>query len=360
MPSFRKLPSGKWQVRWKEPDGHGGWVERSTTVTSIKARDIVYAAVKLCEETGQRYEPERSVVHVPLLGEAVSAYVVDRARSCTPRTLANDKNAFKLFARFLDQKYARTVTIADLSRDMLSSFYDFLFVGVNGERDAYTKQRIVNKVEAAWRWLFDTEWHALVPRPKTIPMLVEPDADVVAATFDEMARCVRACVSEGPRRLATILYFTGVRTGMGEAIEWSALDEERGTLTVPPQKGLPGYTIPLSPHFLAELATWPRESPLMCGWSVVDQTVRTRLNEAWARAKVRRAVWEGSPGQAFRVGLTSSLMEAGVHKEIAEVYVGRSIEGARARYADLARVPFGPVLAAIPPINVVVTMKERA
>lgn len=363
MASIRELKSGKHQVRWREPDGAGGVAEPSKSFTNKKDALALLAVVTRCEELGIAYE-DAPVVRVPLIGEGVSAYQATLARSLMPLTIERYKSAYAAFADFLDDEYdGGDVTVAMLSIDMLGRFYDWLKVGRHdADRGAYTKQRIVNKIEGAWAWLDRNEWHPSVPRAKTIDMLVEADDAVEAPTFDEMGACVRACVSEGPRRVATILYYTGVRTSIAETIPGTAFNLAAGTMKVPPQKGLPGYVIPLSPYFLGELRTWEMGAGPACAWDVVNQTTRSRLNEAWARAKVRKEAWEGSPGRAFRRGLTTGLCVLGADKEKAELYVGRGAEGARKRYLHVGALPFEPIAALIPRIEsgTVLALKERA
>lgn len=344
MADSRKLPSGKWQVRWREPGGR-----RAKSVSTIRTRDKLLAAVVKCEELGVSYRPEPEAAAPPAITDGMSAFILDLKRSRKPKTVANYDYAVDAFSDFLDAVYADVVSVDELSRDMLARFYDWLLLGRHKHaRSLDTKKRIVEKIEAAWQWLFDTEWSPLVPRPRTIEMSRDAEKTVHAPSFVEMAACVNACVSEGPRRLATILYFTGLRTSQALTLEWDAVDVERGVMTVAPHKGGAGRVIPLSRHFLAVLATWGVREGRVCGWSVGHTLAERRLNEAWKRAGVRAEAWERAPGKAFRRGVTTGLRVLGADKELAELYVGRDVEGARARYLDLGAVPFEPVARLIP------------
>lgn len=353
MASFRKLPSGKWQVRWRDPDGH----PRAKSTTTQKARDLLYLDVTRCEELGQTYESDAREVARPRIDDAMIAFIADLKRSMEPLTVDRYETAVALFGDFLAATDNADITVDALSRDLLAGFYDWLTATKTRSLD--TRHRYVENIRRAWLWLYDNEWNKYVPPPRRLSMKRDIEQAVAAPTFEEMAACVRNCVSEGPRRLATILYFTGLRTSQAETLLWDVIDVKRGTMKVAPHKGLPGRIIPLSPHFVAELKTWERTSERVTGWSVTSKVVRQRLSEAWARAEVRSSVWEDAPGKAFRRGLTSGLKQLGADKETAELYVGRAVEGARARYLDLGIVPFLPIANLIPAIEAGVVLKGK-
>lgn len=284
------------------------------------------------------------------------AVAVDFERSRSPATVRQYRMAFAQFLDFLDEDGRAGATVADLSRDMLSGFYAHLGRGRHGHaRSSDTRRRLVEKIEAAWRWLFDEEWHPSVPRPRTIDMPREVRAPVVAPTFDEMAACVLACVSEGPRRLATVLYYTGVRVDQAMALDWSQVDLDRALLTLPPHKGLPGRIVPMSPHLVDELARWGRREGQVLGWLVTRIVRERRLAEAWARAGVREAAWTGvhrrHQSHAFRRGLVTGLHHLGAVPEDVEVFVGHSVKGSRAHYREVDPEHLRTVAALVPPIR---------
>lgn len=358
MASIRNLKRGKkpWQVRWREPgldkEGKPAIIQRGDTFSTRDVAEIHFRRVRKCEELGTAFVPEHERDPVPSIGAGVNAYATDLERTLEPLTIERYKSALKLFARFLDESYDGLVTIDRLSEDMLKAFYDWLAVGLHKKRRAlYTKERIVEKVQGAWAWLFDKEWSEHVPRPRKIDMKKKQPLPVRAPTFEEMARCVKACTSEGPRRLATILYYLGVRTDQARTMTWDLVDLDAGLITIPPHKGLPGRVIPMSPFLAAELARWGTREGAICGWARVHQLVERRLNEAWRRAGIRPSVWTRAPGKAFRRGLTTGLAKLGVERERAELYVGRAVEGARVHYLDVGALPLEDVAAKIPSIE---------
>lgn len=353
MASIRSL-NNKHQVRWRDPPWAGGQ-EHGRSFTNRKDAVAHLAIVQGFEERGEQFTDARQAPP-PRIDDAMIAFLAAAPRAKAVITIVRYKTATALFGDFLADEDMEDATVDALSLDLLGAFYDWL--SETGDRSLDTMHRYVENIRRAWAWLYDTEWHPLVPRPKKLEMARDQPEEVRAPTFIEAAACVRSCVSEGPRRLATVLFYTGLRTSQAERLCWERIDLEAGTMNVAPHKGLPGRIIPLSPHFVAELKTWRAELPeelaagaRVTGWVVADQTTRTRLREAWERAGVREALWSGSPGRAFRRALTSGLKQLGADKETAELYVGRSVEGARKRYLDLGSVPFEPIARLIPSIE---------
>lgn len=342
----------KWRVRWVEPGPDGRRRQRSRVVTTAKTRDKLLKDVEQCEELGVRYEPAAAGRAVPAIGDAMTAFVTDIARIRAPGTIKLYVEATASFCDYLDEAGQGFAAVADLSRDMLAGFYSALEHGKHGKtRSADTKRRIVERIEAAWRWLFDTEWDPAVPRPKTIEMPSSPAKAVRAPTWDEMAACVHACVSEGPRRLTTLLYFTGVRVGHALDLTWDAVDLERAVITWAPHKGLPGFLQPMSPHLVAAMKGWGTREGHVITWRPTRQVRERVIAEAWARAGVRAEVWQRRQDHAFRKGITSNLAAAGVQAELAEGFVGHAVRGARAHYLDKGFLPLCGVAEAIPPLT---------
>lgn len=339
MASYRKLRSGKWQVRWHEPGG----IERSRAVPTSRLRDELLRAVTRCEALGIRYEPApRS--GAPEIGDAMNAYVEHLQVVRAPETVRQYRFALAMFAEWLAASGLPS-TVADLSRDMLVGWYAHLAAS---KRAAITKKRLVMKVEKAWRWLFDEEWHPTVPRPRVLGLSKPARGAVVAPSWAEMAACVSACVSEGPRRLATLLYYTGERVGALWALDWSAVDFDAGTIAMPPNKGLPGRLVPMGRALAAELATWGRREGRVVAWSVVRQLRDRVLREAWKRAGVREVVWRQRPAHAFRRGVITGLKARGVDREVAEVFVGHAVAGTRGHYLDVSTLPLREAADAVP------------
>lgn len=141
-----------------------------------------------------------------------------------------------------------------------------------------------------------------------------------------------ACLSEGPRRLATLLYYTGVRVEQAFAATWDQVDLDRAVWALPPHKGLPGRVVPLSKALVEELTGWGIRQGQLVSWPVSRIVRDRRLAEAWARAGVRPVVWERRQAHAFRRGLVSGLDALGAPMEDVELLVGHAVRGSRAHY----------------------------
>lgn len=352
MASYRKLGAGRWQVRWVEPGDDGQRAQRSRVVSTAEARDELLREVQRAEDLKRRYEPTAQRSAIPPIGDGMTAFVEDVRRTRAPGTVKNYVEALAAFCDYLADAGLGHATVADLSRDMLTGFYVALDKGRHDRRRSLvTKRRMVEKVESAWKWLFDVEWHAAVPRPKRIDMPKEPAAIVEAPTWEEMDACVMACVSEGPRRLTMLMRYTGLRVGQVLALTWADVDLERRTLKVAPHKGLPGFLQPMSPHLAAELATWGTREGQLVTWRVARVRRELVVSEAWARAGVRESVWRRRPDHAFRRGVVSGLARLGVEREAAELWIGHAVAGVRAHYLDRQAVALRAVADAIPRIS---------
>lgn len=352
MASHRKLGPGRWQVRWVEPDDNGQRVQRSRVVSTAEARDELLRAVQLAEDLGRRYEPEPPRRAIPAIGDSMMAFLDDVRRVRAPGTLQTYKEAIIGFLEYLHESGQGHATVADFNREWLTGYYAHLEFGRHvAKRSATTKRRIVEKVELAWRWLFDTEWHEAVPRPKRIEMPRSASPAVQAPTWEEMDAAVKACRHEGPLRLTTLLRYTGLRVGQALALTWADVDLERAMLTIAPHKGLPGFIQPMSPHLVEELGKWGTREGHVITWRPVRQYRERAVAAAWADAGVREVVWKRRQDQAFRRGVVSGLAREGVDREAAELFVGHAIGGVRAHYLDREALPLRTAAAAIPRIG---------
>ncbi len=156
--------------------------------------------------------------------------------------------------------------------------------------------------------------------------------------------CIAAVKTPWIAQLLTFLRFTGLRVGETMLLRWSDLTPdrpglERGLLTIEPgiTKNKRGRIIPVSPHLLDQLATWPRG-----GACVIpsppgsrDRARQPRPREvalAWQEAGVAERVWLGSPHHAFRKGFKSGLLRAGAPPDAVDHLQGHVISGSRGRY----------------------------
>jgi len=269
-----------------------------------------------------------------------------------------------LFERFLssnvgpaDQLYPEV-----LSKRLLAEFYDDLATGgLHGRpRKQSTQRKIVEVVQLAWAWAYDDDTLGDdVPRPRRLRMPRDEGRLTVAPTWDEMDRCIHQCRG-WQKDLTTILRFTGLRVQQAMSLKWTDFDLETGVLSIRGELGKSrqerrGRVIPVSPHLVQLLATWPRRSEWVVQSSRSMGGSRERMarardvGRAWARAGVREAAWK-QPHHCFRKGFISELKRAGADTDAVEYLVGHSL-GLRGVYTDPDALPLRKAVGEIPALR---------
>lgn len=367
MSSTRRLRSGRYQVRWRNPDRS---VAARTFTTKGDAKEHERVTQR-CEELGLWWKPEEKPAAVPWFGDGVTAFMKRLEETHAASTVRQYRDGLTMAADALDASGFGEMTVGDISIEHLRIFRAWLEDRATARRTSGrapdTIRRLVEKLEACWAWLFETEFHPAVPRPRSLELPKAPLQPVRAPTFEEMARCVLATRGEY-RRLTTVAYFTGLRISQVLGLDWSLVDFEHELLTVPghlckTERERAGRIIPLSPHLISELATWGERVGPIVTISVTRQARERAVHAAWRAAGVRDEIHKQRPDHAFRRGFVSGLKRLGADDEAVEFYVGHSIAGARGRYIDGDAMPLRELAALIPPIvatNVVALQRKDA
>lgn len=352
MPSTDRDPrSKKLRVRWRDPDG-----SRHTkhVATAADAKRLT-REIEEDHSLGRPWQP-RVARAVPLLGDAMSAYITDRSRVLSPGTLVRYARTLDVFKRFINDDGA---TLSTLTKQRLADFFAWLRVPAHGlhgrQRSEDTARKNVEVVQLLWSWCAEHDEYAEhVGSARTIEMKRSQPAITVAPTWAEMTACIDAC-SGWHRQLATVLYATGLRCNQAMRLRWSDVDLVTGALTIRPELGKSesesrGRIVPLPAWFIAELAQWPRGEYLVTSGRTGDRERQARdrdMARAWTRAGVRAAAWEGRPHHAFRKGYVSGLKRAGADDEAVEFLVGHSL-GLRGVYTDADALPLVAAVALVP------------
>lgn len=348
----------RWLVRWREIDAQG--IERERTRSFRRKADAVRRLREVEEDlaAGSYWRP-RVTRGAPLLEAAMSAFVVDRARTLAPQTLIRYARALELLKRFLGEAVA-SAPVSALSRSMLADFFAWLrepATGLHGkQRTVDTARKNVEVVQLFWSWVEDhDDFSAHVTRARTLDMPRTRAPHAVAPTWQEMAACIDACRG-WHRQLATVLYATGLRANQAMRLLWSDVDLAAKLLTVRPELGKSdsekrGRVVPIPSWFAAELGGWgARDGYLIASRrnGVRERQARDRdMGRAWGRAGVRPAAWEGRPHHAFRKGYVSGLKRLGADSEAVEHLVGHSA-GLRGVYLDPTALPLLEAVALVP------------
>jgi len=349
MASIRKRGQ-RYQVRWRE----GGLEQHRSAPDRATAQAL-----------GRRVERQLAVQGYtdlsvpptcPALHEAIDDWEQVMAARVGPRTLSSYMDATAMLLRYAagwpDPEPAEGrpdcsgVAVDVLRDDLLEGFYGWL---VSSGRSRSTAYKRCGPVRLLWEWCWEHtvfgSWVGRAPRKLGLRRPASPPA--VAPTWAEADACVERC-DGWHRQLAILLRYTGMRLSSALLLEWRDVDLEGAVLTVRDAiaKGERGYTVPMSPHLVAELAGWGTREGYIVGAPEAEVRAATGdgrghagrdLKRAWARAKVRQEVCIGQPSHAFRKCLETGLVELGGSYNAVEALVGHRLPGTGRDYVDQAQ-----------------------
>lgn len=360
MAFIDKKPNGKYQVRWRDPDGRA----RAVTAPDHQTAKAIERDVERTVAQGFRWEPRDAVV-LPDLTDVFEKYITHRSKRLRAVTLRRYAENLELFKRFLRSEHPRgPLPVSLLTKPLLEDFHSWLLVPANGlhgrQRSADTARKIVEVAQLAWVWADESDrWPGQIPRPRSIEMERSEPEPVVAPTWAEMDRCVEAATG-WLAQLMTVLRYTGLRVGETMLLRWTDVDLDRATLTLRSEtsKNRKGRIIPVSEHLVDVLAGWGVRE----GW-LIPSTRREGERErqarqrdaarAWSRAGVRASVWDHEPFHAFRNGFKTNLLALGAHPDAVDHLQGHKLgRGSRDRYIDpWLALPLVDTVAKVPAIG---------
>ena len=351
--------SGRWRVRWRDPDGRA----RSRSCPDKRTAERVARQVEQAAAEGRRWEPA-GVRQEPSLEDLLKAYLRDCSRALGGPTVERYATALDLFLRWLKRRHGGHVTGAVLSRTLLAEYFDDLATGGRHgrPRPLSTRRKLVENVQRAWRWLHqDDDLSRFVPPPRSLRMPSPPRERTVAPTWAEMDACLDA-LNGWQKQLGIVLRFTGLRVQQVMGLTWDDVDLDRCLLRVRPELGKSdqerrGRIIPVSAHLTDLLAAFARHDE---PWIVHSKRHRGSPRErmarardfarAWARAGVREDVWRKRPHHSMRKGLVSGLRRLGADPDAVAFLVGHSL-GLRGVYTDPAALPLRAAVDLIPALG---------
>jgi len=358
MANIRRTSQGKYSVRWHAPDGR----HRQRTCPTHRAAKQLKLEVEASLALGRDWEPAVARGIVDLEHEVLVKFVQYKSARLRSRTLRRYAENLDIFVRFLRTRQRGRLTPRLLTRPNLEDFYHWLQQPENGlwgrARSKDTARKIVEVVQLAWRWAYDSErWPDLIPLPRRIDMMRAPAVAVHAPTWAEMDACVHQ-LSGWKRELAVILRYTGLRVSETMQLRWELVDLERGRLTILRQmdKSGRGRTIPISHHLSAEMASWGQRDGYVVSYSGKQERHKAALakyfNAAWAAAEIRSEVWTGNSTKAFRKGIKSGLLRMQASPDAVDFLQGHQLGvGARRSYIDAGFLPLEETVALIPKIT---------
>lgn len=362
MASRFKKPNGKYQVRWRDPDGRQRCKE---TTTLAAARDLV-RIVQRSEDLGERYEP-RGIRAEPDIEEVAKRWIRDLASSHEASTIEAHGHRLDLFVRWLRTRHRRGPLRLDLLSLPLIKEYHAELDGFEGKRRVLSsRNKYTRSVHQLWRWAFeDDTFGEFTPRAKTLRLKAPPAAHARALPWSDIDRVVGLAHGRH-KQLLTVLRYTGLRVDQAMQLEWADFDLGAATLYVRPELGKTrtekiGRLLPISPHFVAELAGWGVREGFVVP-AGLKESREGRGRDVWRffeRAEIDPKFWRQRPHHAFRLAFETNLKAAGVDTEAVEFYVGHDLK-IRATYNDPWALPLAELAAAIPKIGEATTTRRLA
>jgi Phage integrase SAM-like domain len=171
MAYVQRRPSGKYQVRWHDPDGR----ERGKTFPTRKHAHAFQVEVEACTALGQSWLPAEAR-DVPDLEDVITRYLEHRSHRLRATTVRRYTENLDLFRRFLRSKRPSGALPANLlTRPLLEDFYVWLMrpetSHIGRARSKDTARKLVEVVQLMWRWAEESErWPNRVARPRRIEM----------------------------------------------------------------------------------------------------------------------------------------------------------------------------------------------
>jgi len=353
MASWRRKPNGKYQVRWRDPDGRSRAKDVETRKTCLELVKVVGR----CEELGERYEP-RGVRAEPAVEEVAQSWLRAIGSENEATTVKQHGHRLHLFVRWLRSKHPRgPLRLELLSVQVLKDFHAELDGFEGKARELTTRNKYARTVHQLWAWAGDQdELEPYTPRLKTLKLRAPPAPRTRALPWADIDRVIEQAHGRH-RKLLVVLRYTGLRVDQALNLEWPDFDLERGTMYVRPELGKTraekvGRLVPISPHLVAELAGWGKREGFVLPVGE-KQTREGRGRDLWRffeRAEIDPMYWRRRPHHAFRLAFETNLKAARVDPEAVEFYVGHDLK-IRGTYNDPWALPLTRLVKSIPKVG---------
>ena len=390
--SVGEVGHGKWRLRWRQderqPDGSVLRKQKEAYVYSHEERKRLEIDIEkqVAERGWWEAATEASKVK-PL--DANAERVAEKwlewkkgPRAARPATLGSLMGSaarwFKAVRAVKQIKDTDVVSGKTFAMDTVNQ------VVVKWRDDGYAPGTIYQSIAAVvdlWTWAYDQpDYTEVIPRPPANKKLVMPTTVAYYAppdvpTWAEADACLRQIRLPMPRRIATILRYTGLRLEQAVMIHREDVDLVAGTLLVRKGKSQREQAlmrrVPVCPHLIADLRDWLLglpPGPLFPDLKVPSIPMRSYRNqtryvtEAWETAteggEARKEVWvpinraKARPDHAFRAAFVSNLQEQGVSDSVIDWLVGHVSASTRGKhYAQPADSALRNAVKVIPPVD---------
>lgn len=397
--SCRELGSSKWQLRWRQmedlPEGGRKRIDRTVLAYSIEERKRLEIEIEVAlREKGYWIAPLSDVLGRPLdldLERVAERWVgwkvgLRGIRLATRGAIAGAmKRWFTGLRVVLKIKPKAGIPSFAMTGANIALVAEWMRL-----KDKYAPGTIYQTLAAVidmWTWAGDQpEWSDLIPRPpynKSTVMPTPPcyEAPEAVATMAEADACLRQIRFPMPRRMATIMRYTGLRIEQAASIHREDIDIVGATVLIRKGKSQREQAlmrrVPVSRHLIEDLRAWlvtvPPTGPLFpdlraklpdgTALPMVGYRNNTKyVSEAWAAAteggEARREVWapltrkKHRPDHAFRAAFQAVLQENGIGDNVIEWLVGHAPSTTRGKhYTRPAATALEKAVASMPPVD---------
>ena len=358
----------RWRQNEAQPGGSARRVQREVYVYSVDERKRLEIEIeKQVVERGW-WEPASEASKIkPLDVNAEELAQLWLTWKKGPRGAG--KNTLMSLAGSLTRWFRAVRAVKGLAVDQVVSGKTFTMDTVNAvvgrwRDEKYAPGTIYQSMAAVvdlWTWAADQpDCRDVIPSPPhnrkmVMPPTVAYEAPQEVPTWAEADACLRQIRLPVPRRLATIMRYTGLRLEQAVFIHREDFDLSAATLLIRKgksqrEKAL-NRTVPIAQGLVADLGDWIRGCPVGPLFSdLKNPTVPMRsyrnttkyVTEAWEAAteggEARREVWAPSnrekarPDHAFRAAFQYHLMDAQVGDNVIDWLVGHAPSTTRGKH----------------------------
>lgn len=370
---------GRWRIRWRQnevqPDGSVKRLQREVMAYSVEERKRLEVEIEEAVRTHGFWNPPDSEtkarpvdLNLEHVGVAWLRWKVG-VKGIAPTTraaLAGHMGRWFKGLRAVLKLKATTVVAATA---MTSANIAKVTVRWRTQAKPYGDGTIYQTVAAVvdmWTWAADqVEYQAAMPRPPynidtVMPATPIYEAPEHVATLAECDACLRAIRLPMPRRMATIMRYTGLRLEQVANVYREDFDLTACSVLVRKGKSrrekAMNRRVPVAPGLLADLRPWLEALPAgplfpdltakdESGASVPMRAYRNQtryVTEAWEAAtladEARREVWappsreKNRPDHVFRAAFQSFLMDQGIGDNVIDYLVGHSAKSTRGKH----------------------------
>lgn len=374
--SARDMGGGKWQLRWRQheeqPDGSRKRVERTVLAYSHEERKRLEIDIERALSTkGYWTAALPGAKPLDLNLEKVAAawiefkVVLRKARPNTRVALAGCMSRF-----FKGLRAVLGLKATDVVPGSAMTIPNVTAVQTRWAQDrAFAEATIYQTIAAAvdmWKWAADQPSYPIevLPRPpynrdNVMPKTVLYAAPEAVATMAELDACLRRIRLPMPRRVATIMRYTGLRIEQAAMIHREDVDLAGATLLIRKGKTRREQAlmrrVPVAPGLIADLGCWLAtlpEGPIFPDLKARDdagnplpmvsyRNLTRYVTEAWEAAtqagEARRETWQppsrlkARPDHVFRGAFMAALQEAGIGDAVIDHLVGHAAKTTRAQ-----------------------------